>query len=136
METAPQAYHDIDIALDPFPFCGGMTSLESLWMGVPVVTLEQEMIAGRQTLSLLASLDLPELVATDEDSYVAIAATLARDTARLAALRHTLRPRFAASPLQDYAKFARTMEEAFRAMWQDWVETSGTPPESNAENTP
>jgi len=133
VETAPQAYHDIDIALDPFPFCGGMTSLESLWMGVPVVTLEQEMIAGRQTLSLLASLDLPELVATDEDSYVAIAATLARDTARLAALRHSLRPRFAASPLQDYARFARTMEEAFRAMWQDWVETNGHGPESKQE---
>ena len=135
VEIAPQAYHDIDIALDPFPFCGGMTSLEALWMGVPVVTLEQEMIAGRQTLSLLANLGLEELVAADEDSYVAIAASLAGDTTRLAALRHTLRPRFAASPLQDYAKFTRAMEAAFRAMWQDWIQTNSDRPQTVPGNT-
>ncbi len=123
VEKAPYAYHDIDIALDPFPFCGGMTSLESLWMGVPVVTLEQPMIAGRQTLSLLANLGLPDLVAANDQNYVEIAVALARDPVLLAGLRRDLRLRFAASPLQDYAGFAREMETAFRRMWHDWLMT-------------
>ena len=116
--AAPFAYHDIDIALDPFPFCGGMTSLESLWMGVPVVTLAQTMIAGRQTMSLLANLGLDDLVAADEQAYIDIANRLAQDRVRLAELRKTLRPRFAASPLQDYAKFTRSLEDAFHGMWR------------------
>ena len=95
-----------------------MTSLESLWMGVPVVTLAQTMIAGRQTMSLLANLGLDDLVAADEQAYIDIANRLAQDRVRLAELRKTLRPRFAASPLQDYAKFTRALEDAFHGMWR------------------
>jgi predicted O-linked N-acetylglucosamine transferase (SPINDLY family) len=94
VEKAALTYHDIDIALDPFPFCGGMTTLDALWMGVPVVTLPQAMIAGRQSASMLANLGLPELIAADEVAYVAAAAGLAHDLDRLAALRASLRERF------------------------------------------
>ena len=121
LEQAMRGYHGIDIALDPFPFCGGMTSFESLWMGVPVVTLEQPLIAGRQTLSMLNNLGLPELVAHGEDEYVAIAAGLAKDLPRLEALRRELRPRFAASPLADYDGYARDWAAAMRELWRTWA---------------
>jgi predicted O-linked N-acetylglucosamine transferase (SPINDLY family) len=124
IERAALAYHDIDIALDPFPFCGGMTSFEALWMGVPVVTLEQELIAGRQSTSMLANLGLTELVAPTPQAYVEIAGSLARDRARAAGLRRTLRQRFAASPLADYEKFTRALELAYRRMWQRRVSAS------------
>jgi predicted O-linked N-acetylglucosamine transferase (SPINDLY family) len=121
VEDAAASYHDIDIALDPFPFCGGMTSLEALWMGVPVVTLVQEMIAGRQTAALLANLGLEELIATNEAQYVDIAVSLAKDLPRLAALRAGLRERFRASPLADTERFTRDLERAYREMWQSWA---------------
>ena len=120
----PAAYGEIDIALDPFPFCGGMTSLESLWMGVPVVTLEQSMIAGRQTLSMLRNLGLDELVAGDEQNYVDIAAKLSGELDALAALRAELRPRMAASPLVDAPRFTRNLEDAYRRIWAEAVAAS------------
>ena len=123
MEQAAQSYHDIDIALDPFPFCGGMTSFDALWMGVPVVTLERPMLAGRQTLSMLHNLQCSEWIAQDEAAYVAVATALAGDSARLAAIRQDLRPRFAASPLMDYDGFARDLAGAFRFMWRDGSQT-------------
>jgi predicted O-linked N-acetylglucosamine transferase (SPINDLY family) len=121
LEHAAASYHGVDIALDPFPFCGGMTSLDALWMGVPVVTLPHVMIAGRQTASMLANLDLMELVASDEAHYVDIATGLARDLDRLAGLRSGLRERFKRSPLADYAGFTRELERAYRTMWEAWV---------------
>jgi predicted O-linked N-acetylglucosamine transferase (SPINDLY family) len=124
VEKAALTYHDIDIALDPFPFCGGMTTLDALWMGVPVVTLPQVMIAGRQSASMLANLGLPELIAADEVAYVAAAAGLAHDLDRLAALRASLRERFRRSPLADYVRFTADLEDAFAAMWQAWLAAS------------
>jgi predicted O-linked N-acetylglucosamine transferase (SPINDLY family) len=115
------AYGEIDIALDPFPFCGGLTSLESLWMGVPVVTLEQPMIAGRQTLSMLRNVGLEKLVAADEQGYVEVAAKLAGDLDALARMRAKLRPCMAASPLIDAAKFTRNLEDAYRRIWSVYV---------------
>ena len=119
MAQAAMSYHDIDIALDPFPFCGGMTSFDALWMGVPVVTLERPMLVSRQTLSMLHNLNYPEWIAQDEDHYVAIAAGLAYDRVRLASVRQELRARFAASPLMDYDAFARDLAAAFRCMWRE-----------------
>ncbi len=124
VEDAAASYHDIDVALDPFPFCGGMTSLESLWMGVPVVTLPQKMIAGRQTAAMLANLGLDELIATDDAQYVDIAVSLAKDLPRLAALRASLRERFRASPLADTERFTRDLETAYREMWRSWAAPS------------
>jgi len=123
LEQAARAYHGIDIALDPFPFCGGMTSFESLWMGVPVVTLEQPLIAGRQTLAMLHNLGHPEWIARDENQYVAIATGLAGNFDDLATIRRQLRPRFAASPLADYEGFARDFTTALRGMWRRWTES-------------
>ncbi len=84
-------YREIDIALDPFPFGGGMTSLIALWMGVPVVTWPGETIASRQTLSMLSAAGDVDTVARDQDDYVRIATELAADPARLVELRPRLR---------------------------------------------
>jgi predicted O-linked N-acetylglucosamine transferase (SPINDLY family) len=104
-------YADIDIALDPFPFSGGLTSCEALWMGVPVVTWPQSRVVSRQTHAILNQIDLPELSAKDADDYVRIAVELANDRKRLAHLRATLRDRMRASQLMDLAGFARGLED-------------------------
>jgi predicted O-linked N-acetylglucosamine transferase (SPINDLY family) len=116
-------YGDLDVALDPFPFTGGLTSCEALWMGVPVVTLPGTRPVSRQTAGLLAQLGLEALAARDSASYVAIAAGLARDPVRLASLRATLRSRMAASSLCDAARFARGLEAAYRELWRRWCMT-------------
>ena len=113
-------YGGIDIALDPFPFCGGLTSCEALWMGVPVVTLPGERPASRQTLGFLQTLGLDDLAARSPADYVRIAAALAADPQRRAALRRDLRPRMAASPLCDSHRFTPALEAAFRQMWRRW----------------
>jgi predicted O-linked N-acetylglucosamine transferase (SPINDLY family) len=78
------------------------------------------MIAGRQSASMLANVELPELIAADEAAYVEAAVGLARDLDRLARLRAGLRERFRASPLADYSRFARDLEAAYREMWERW----------------
>ena len=105
-------YADIDIALDPFPFTGGLTSCEALWMGAPVVTWPQSRVVSRQTHAFLHQIGLPELSAPDADDYVRIAAELANDQARLAQLRATLRERMRASALMDVVGFTRQLEDA------------------------
>ena len=111
-------YHGIDIALDPFPYGGGTTTCDALWMGVPVVSLAGQTAVGRGGLSLLSNIGLPELVGHSEDEYVRIAVNLAGDLPRLAELRATLRQRMQASPLMDAPRFARNMEAAYRTMWR------------------
>jgi protein O-GlcNAc transferase len=111
-------YGDIDIALDPFPFGGGLTSCEALWMGVPVVTLPGDLPASRQTLGFLQQAGLEDLAAASPADYVAKAASLSRDPHRLTLLRHSLRPRLAASPMCDGPLFTGALESAFREMWR------------------
>lgn len=115
------AYGRVDIALDPVPYSGGLTTLESLWMGVPVVTLPGETFASRHSASHLANVGHPELIAGDAGGYVATARRLASDLDALAALRAALRSRMAASPVCDGAAYARNLESAYRAMWRAWV---------------
>ena len=105
-----QQYADIDIALDPFPFTGGLTSCEALWMGVPVVTWPQSRVVSRQTFAFLSAIGLPELAATNADDYVAIAQALASDRQSLLNLRSSLRARMQASPLMDVTGFTRSLE--------------------------
>jgi predicted O-linked N-acetylglucosamine transferase (SPINDLY family) len=117
-----ERYHRIDLALDTFPFAGGTTSLDAVFMGVPVVTL-----AGRTTLQRAGStianhLGLPELVTTTEDAFVAKAVEMARDLPRLGALRASLRGKLEASAFGDYPRFARNMEAAYRTAWRKWCE--------------
>jgi predicted O-linked N-acetylglucosamine transferase (SPINDLY family) len=114
------AYGTIDITLDPFPYSGGLTTLESLWMGVPVVTLSGETFAGRHSTSHLGNIGLPELISATPEEYVAIAAGLADDRDRLVDLRATLRARLAASPICDAKRYTRNLEAAYRQMWHAW----------------
>jgi protein O-GlcNAc transferase len=115
-------YDRIDIALDPFPYNGTTTTCQALWMGVPVVALRGDRHASRVGASLLTQIGLPDLIADSVEGYVETAVALAGNPARLADLRHSLRPRMAASPLCDAAGFARKIEHAYRTMWQRWCE--------------
>jgi len=114
------AYNQVDIALDPFPFPGGATTAESLWMGVPVLTLSGERFLSRQGIGLLMNAGLPEWIAKDVDDYVARAVGHAGDLQYLAKLREGLRQRVLASPLFDAPRFAQYFEEALRGMWAKW----------------
>jgi predicted O-linked N-acetylglucosamine transferase (SPINDLY family) len=120
-----QAYGRIDVALDPFPWGGGVTTCDALWMGVPVVSLVGRTAVGRGGASILANVGVPELVARTPQQYVQIATDLARDLPRLAELRRTLRGRMQASPLMDGPRFARNVEAAYRQMWRNWCATGG-----------
>ncbi len=122
-------YHEMDIALDPFPFNGTTTTLEALWMGVPVVALAGDRHSGRVGASILANAGLADLVARDPGSYVDTAARLAGDPARLADLRRTMRERIAASPLLDRSGFMQALEGAYREMWKAWCAGSDDPVE-------
>jgi len=122
-------YGDIDIALDPFPFTGGMTSLLSLWMGVPIVTLSGELPISRQTESFLKLVGLQNFVAHSEDEYIHHAITLARNHERLCDIRSTLRDTMAASPLCDAKAHAAAVEHAFFEMWRMKVERTQKQPE-------
>lgn len=113
-------YHQIDIALDPFPYTGGTTSVESLWMGVPVLTLAGESFLSRQGVGILMNANLPEWVAADEDDYVRRAALQAGDLQSLSALRNGLRQRLQTSPIMDARRFAIHFESAVRGMWEAW----------------
>ncbi len=117
-----EVYHRIDVGLDTFPYNGHTTSLDSFWMGVPVLTLVGKTSVGRAGMSQLTNLGLPELIAHTPEQCVRIAADLANDLPRLAELRRTLRPRMRASPLMDAPRFARNIEAAYREIWRKWCE--------------
>jgi predicted O-linked N-acetylglucosamine transferase (SPINDLY family) len=115
-------YHDIDVALDTFPYGGMTTTLDALWMGVPVVSLVGERNLGRAGLSLLSNVGMAELAVTDVDAYVAQAVALSREPEKLSRLRQELRPRMLTSPLLDAEGFTRRLEKALRDMWVAWCE--------------
>ncbi len=112
-------YNYADLALDSFPYSGGLTTLEALWMGVPVVTLPGRSFAGRHSFSHLSVVGLTETIAADADDYVAVVRRLGADRGRLAALRAGLRAQLAGSPLCDGPGFARKLEAAFRGLWRE-----------------
>jgi predicted O-linked N-acetylglucosamine transferase (SPINDLY family) len=120
-----QTYGRIDIALDPFPWGGGITTCDALWMGVPVVSLVGRTAVGRGGASILSNVGVPELIARTPEQYVQIATDLANDLPRLAELRRTLRGRMQASPLMDAPRFARNVEAAYRQMWRNWCKQDG-----------
>jgi len=125
--TSRMAYRDYlvsittaDIALDPFPYNGGTTTLDTLMMGVPLVTLAGDHSIARGGVSLLSNLGLTELIATTPQDYVDIVRRLAANPAQLAVLRSSLRERVLASPLMDGARFTRNLEDLYRQMWRGW----------------
>ncbi len=113
-------YNRIDIALDPFPCNGGTTTMDTLWMGVPFVTLAGEHFVSRMGVTFLTNAGLPDLIAKDVKCYIDIAVDLAKNPEKIRKSREGLREKVAASPLMDQAKFARNIEDAYRGMWQRW----------------
>jgi protein O-GlcNAc transferase len=120
-----EKYALVDISLDPFPFPGGLNTLESLWMGVPVVTMAGTTFIGRQGTGLVTTIGRPEWVARSVEEYKQIALGLAGDVARLRQLRRTLRSAMEASPLMDAARFTSDLERLYRQMWQQWCDRQG-----------
>lgn len=117
-EDGMRDYNRIDIALDPFPYTGATSSVEALWMGVPVLTLRGDRFIARVGESFNRNLGLDDWIAEDIDDYIARAARLCRNTDELARLRRSLRTRGAASPLGNPVWFANQLEVALRGMWR------------------
>ena len=120
-------YCRVDVALDPFPYPGGTTSVESLWMGVPVLTLRGSHFLSHVGETIAINAGLPDWIAFDTEDYVVRAVALASDYEKLAKLRMGLRQQVLASPLFDSTRFARNLEAAIWAMWQKSNESNITP---------
>ncbi len=119
-----ELFHSLDATLDPFPYGGGTTTMQSLWMGVPVVTLAGATAFSRNSIGPLTEVGLGNLVAATPARYVEIATSLTENLPWLAATRSALRSRMQASPLRDEKAFVSHMERAYRAMWRNYC--SGT----------
>ncbi len=115
-----QQYNRVDLALDTFPYAGGLTTCEACWMGVPVLTCPGETFASRHSLSHLSNVGLTETIARDQADYVAKAIRLAGDLGHLAELRAGLRPRMAQAPLCNRDRFVGNLAAALRQVWRDW----------------
>lgn len=116
-------YNQVDISLDTFPYNGATTTLEALWMGVPVITRAGWRTASRYGISFLHALGLQALAADDASQFASIAAALATDLPKLATLRSELREKMRRSQLCDETHFAQALEMAYRKMWKHWCET-------------
>jgi predicted O-linked N-acetylglucosamine transferase (SPINDLY family) len=115
-----ELYRQIDIVLDSFPYNGGVTTCDALWMGVPVIALAGSSYVSRQGVSLLSNLDLGAWIAGTPEDYVALAVRWVKDLEGLGRLRAGLREWMRRSPVCDGARFTRRLEEAYRGMWQRW----------------
>lgn len=113
-------YNQVDIALDTFPFNGCITTLESLWMGVPVVSLSGPMWVNRLGLSLMANIGFEKFVAETPEQYIAKARALAANLDSLNILRQSMRERMLKSPLCRPGRYARDLEKEYRRMWRKW----------------
>ncbi len=115
-----QQFAAVDIALDPFPYAGGATTCDTLWMGVPVVTLAGDYGFSRSGVTILANAGLSHLIAQTAEDYVGLARGLAGDLGGLFRLRAGMRERLRSSPLTDASAYARDLESAYRDIWRDW----------------
>lgn len=116
------AYRDLDIALDPYPHGGGMTTLDALWMGVPVVTYPGRTISSRLAAASLNAAGLNDYIASDPGHYIELAIAKASDLAALADLRRTLRERIAGTAFGDPVRYACAVEAQYRSMWRRWCD--------------
>jgi protein O-GlcNAc transferase len=119
-----RTYHDIDLGLDTFPYNGHTTSLDSFWMGVPVITRVGRTSVGRGGLSQLFQLGLTELAAESDDAFIRVAVALGSDLVRLATLRRELRARLERSALMDAPRFARQIEGTYRNAWEEYNQST------------
>jgi predicted O-linked N-acetylglucosamine transferase (SPINDLY family) len=117
-------YQEADIALDPFPYNGGVTTLDALWMGVPVVTLSGARSLARAGACILSHVGLAQFIARTADEYVDIAVALAHDRAGRAAMRRGLRERLASSPLMDRPALLAGIEHQLLEAWEAWRQTA------------
>jgi protein O-GlcNAc transferase len=117
-------HHHIDLYLDPFPYSGHTTSMDPLWMGVPLVTLAGRTDVNRSGVFLLSNLQMEELIAQSEAEYIDKTIELASKLPRLAEYRGTLRERMRRSPLLDPQRFTRNVEAAYRGMWRKWCRSA------------
>jgi len=115
-----RAFGDIDIALDPFPYSGGLTTCEALWMGVPTIALPGELFSARHSVSHLSNAGLADWVAPSIAGYIDMAVARASDVGALAELHDGLRERVRRSPLCDAPRFGRALGAALRDTWRDW----------------
>ena len=116
-----RTYHEIDLALDTWPYGGGATTCDALWMGVPVITRSGTRPAGRLSTSILHTIGRPEWVTETPNAYIVAAIELARKTRALAQIRRELRDQMQTSPLCDEAGFVERVEEVYRLVWTRWV---------------
>ena len=119
-------YQQIDLCLDPFPCPGHTTTMDGLWMGVPVVNLPGATAIARGAISILSNVGIPQFLARDSEHYVQIAQECANDLPRLAELRSTLRRRMESSPLMNAPAFTHDFETALREMWRKWCDSHET----------
>ncbi|MBM5575407.1 hypothetical protein [Deefgea sp. CFH1-16] len=115
-----KTYQEIDIALDPFPLVGGTTTVESLWMGVPVLTLSGATVMSHQGESILRTAGLDDWVAFTQNEYFSRAVAFASDLDGLVMLRAHLRQKIVDSPLCDAPRFAQNLQQVLRSLWQVW----------------
>jgi predicted O-linked N-acetylglucosamine transferase (SPINDLY family) len=120
LEDMMQEYGEVDVALDPTPYNGGTTTLQALWMGVPVVSLTGENFVSRMGTSFMHSLGRPEWAAASEPAYVAAAVALAQGREALRAGRARLREQMLSSALSDIDSYVRHFESMLRAMWASY----------------
>ncbi|WP_429258350.1 tetratricopeptide repeat protein [Paraburkholderia sp. GAS334] len=114
-------YNSVDIALSPYPYPGGTTTAEALWMGVPVLCRRGDRFLPHIVESILHTVGMPDWIAADDDDYVAKAVAFAAAHDQLKHLKAGLRPQLLASPLCDAPRFARNLEAAFRGMWCQYI---------------
>ena len=128
-----ELYNSVDISLDTFPYNGTTTTLESLWMGVPVITLAGHQHAGRVGTTLLGAVGMHDLVAETPEQYVEIAVQLANNRNRLMELHTSLRGRLQASPLCDAQSFTLQLESTYRRIWEQWCKQASDQPADCSE---
>lgn len=116
-------YGEVDIALDPFPQNGGITTMEALWMGAPVVALLGGTLASRASGAILKALELDDWVASSPSEYLEIALRWASRREELAAFRRGIRAQLLASPVGNPELYTQAVERAYRSLWHRWIAT-------------
>jgi predicted O-linked N-acetylglucosamine transferase (SPINDLY family) len=122
-----ELFHRFDIFLDTFPYTGHTTTIDALWMGIPVVTLAGQTAVSRGSFSILSEIGHPELTATTPEDYTRLATSLAADLPRLRHLRSSLRDSLRASALMDAPRFTSNLESLYRRIWRSWCEDPSPP---------
>ena len=118
-------FANVDVALDSYPYNGTTTTCESLWMGVPVITLAGPSHVSRVGVSLMTNVGLPELIGETPEQFIQIAADLANNIPRVIEMRKNLRQMMQNSLLRDGPALARGIEQAYRMMWRTWCASHG-----------